>query len=186
MPATSSMQRLWLAALCLLATAASGAAEEPGAEVEFTWKLYDNDGVFFTHEHRLERIRRTFSPFKAARGSPLDPVSESGMDFELPSMLALTTKPFHFITAWNGSLSSADAIRQFQFNPWEHTGWITLADVQPPQVTTEYHQVVIRLLRTYEAWKSEAEAHLLESLHGQAIRIFARSSNGRLAGRGGR
>lgn len=46
------------------------------------------------------------------------------------------------------------------------TGWITLADVQPPLVTTEYHKVVIRLLRTYNDWKSEADARLRESLNG--------------------
>lgn len=170
MTATSSMQRLWLAVLCLLAVAVVPCeADEPGAEVELNWRFYDDGWPFDTQQDlldHLENIRSIFSPFKAARGSPLDPVSESGMDFELPSMLALTTKPFHSFTAWNGMLSSAQAIRLFQFNPWEHTGWITLADVQPPQVTTEYHQVVMRLLQTYEAWKSEADARLLESLNG--------------------
>lgn len=65
---------------------------------------------------------------------------------------------------WYLPLTSAQAIQRFQFDPSQHTGWITLADVQPPQVTTEYHQVVIRLLRTYEAWKTEADARLLMSL----------------------
>lgn len=160
------MQRLWLAVLCLLAVAVPCGADEPGAEVELTWRFYDDGWSFDTQQDlldQLENIRSIFSPFKAARGSPLDPVPESGMDLELPSIL----KPVFSLGGWAGPRpTSAQAIRLFQFDPRYHTGWITLADVQPPQVTTEYHHVVMRLLQTYEAWKSEADARLLESLSG--------------------
>jgi|GEM_PF-3347750 len=161
MTSTSSMQRLRLLMLCLLAAAVPCVAEQ----VDLT--SYDCGQLLGTRQDRLEGIRSAFSKLKVVRATVMDPVSEGGMDLELPSMLALTKEPAsYFLTGWWLPLTSTQAIRQFQFNPWGHSGWIMLADVQPPLVTTEYHKVVIRMLRAYDAWKGEADSHLLHSLNG--------------------
>lgn len=167
MTATSSIRRLWLAAFSLLMAAVPcGAGEVPGAEVALTWISSGYGELAFIRQDQLEGTRGLFSPFETARCAGLNPVAEGGMDLDLPSMLDLTKTPAYvFNTGWYLSLSSAKAIRLFQFEPSQHTGWITLADVQPPQVTTEYHKVVIRLLRAYGAWKSEAVALLLKTLN---------------------
>ncbi len=164
MTITSSMQRLWLAALCLLVTAVSVRAEEGQ-----TWNFYVYEGSVLTPQDRLDVIRNALSPLKPFRRTFAAPMAVCGMDLDMPSVMVLPDYPgldCSFGTRRRMILTSAQAMRCFQFDPSQHTGWITLADVQPPQVTTEYHRVVIRLLRTYEAWKTEADARLLKSLKG--------------------
>lgn len=167
MTATSSMQRLWMVSLCLLVAADLCGANEPGAEVDLTWKSYAYGGSILTQQDRLDVIRSAFSPLKTVRRTSPDSGLECGMDLELPSLLVLPDYPDYSLGPGDlMMLTSAQAIRWFQFDPSQHTGWITLADEQPPQVTTEYHKVVIRMLQTYGAWKSEADARLLKSLKG--------------------
>ncbi len=164
MTITSSMQRLWLAALCLLVTAVSVRAEEGQ-----TWIFYGSEGIILTPQDRLEAIRSALSSLKPVRRTFAAPMAVCGMDLDMPSLLVLPDYPFQDCSFGSRTLmilTSAQAMRCFQFDPSQHTGWITLADVQPPQVTTEYHRVVIRLLRTYEAWKTETDARLLKSLKG--------------------
>lgn len=163
MNATSSLQRLWLAALCLLVTGATLRAEE------VDWKSFGYGGSILTWQDRLDVIRSALSPLKTARRTFAAPMTVCALDLEMPSMLVLPDYPCPDCSFGSRALmilTSAQAMRRFQFDPSQHTGWITLADVQPPQVATEYHHVVIRMLRTYDAWKSEADARLLESLKG--------------------
>jgi hypothetical protein len=167
MTATSSMQWLWLVAMCLLVAAVPcRAGEVPDAEVELTWKSSGYDRSNFTQQDRLEGIRCAFSPLKTARGTSLEPLTVCGMDLEMPSLRVLPKHSGYDFGGWYIMMTNAQAIRLFRFDPSQHTGWITLADVWPPLVTTEYHKVVIRLLQTYGDWKSEADARLLGALRG--------------------
>lgn len=164
MTATSSMHRLWLAALCLLVATVS-----VRAEVGQTWNSCGYEGSILTWQDRLDVIRNALPPLKPVRRTFAAPMTVCALDLEMPSLLVLPDYPCPDCSFGSRPLmilTSAQAMRRFQFDPSQHTGWITLADVQPPHVTTKYHQVVIRLLRTYEAWKSEADARLLESLKG--------------------
>lgn len=163
MPATSSMQRLWPVALSLLMAAAASLR----AEVGQTWNSYGYEGSILTQQDRLEAIRSALSPLKSVRGTCAAPMTVCALDLEMPSLLVLPNYPDYSLGPGDLMiLTSAQAIRLFQFVPRYHTGWITLADVQPPLVTTKYHQVVIRMLQTYGAWKSEADSRLLKSLKG--------------------
>lgn len=158
------MQRLWLVVLCLLAAVVS-----VRAEVVQTWNSCGYEGCILTPQDRLDALRSALSSLKPVRGTFAAPMTVCALDLEMPSVMVLPDYPgldCSFGTRRRMILTSAQAMRCFQFDPREHTGWITLADVQPPQVTTKYHQVVIRLLRTYGAWKTEADARLLESLKG--------------------
>ena len=157
MTATSSIKRLWLAVLCLLMTSASGFA--------LMWESLSYNFIILTTQDRLESIRSGFAEFKIAQRAGLRPVPECGMDLELPSMLSHIVGPVYFGGPWL-PMSSAKALRRFEFDPWVHTGWTTLADVQPPLATTEYHQVVIRLMRIYGSWKNEANTRILKPLSG--------------------
>jgi hypothetical protein len=162
MTATSSMQRLWLVVLCLLAAVVS-----VRAEVVQTWNSYGYEGSILTPQDRLDVIRSALSPLKPVRRTFAAPMTFCALDLEMPSLHVLPYYPDYSLGPGDLMiLTSAQAMRLFQFLPRYHTGWITLADVQPPQVTTKYHQVVIRLLQTYGAWKSEADARLLKSLKG--------------------
>jgi hypothetical protein len=164
MTATSSMQRLWLAVLCLLAAVFS-----VRAEVGQTWNSYGYEGIILTQQDRLDAVRSALSSLKPVRGKFAAPMTVCAMDLEMPSLLVLPDYPFQDCSFGSRPLmilTSAQAMRRFQFDPSQHTGWITLADVQPPHVTTKYHHVVIRMLQTYGAWKSEADARLLKSLRG--------------------
>lgn len=136
MTATSSMQRLWLAALCLLV--AMTLTADAGGYQRFN---------FFSGQDRLEAIRDGLAKSRRPQVVFQMPAPGDGMDYEVSS--------YDTDTLWFGFYGPALT------GP---IPFIKVSDLIPH--TTAYDQVVADALDACEGWKREADRLLLESLSG--------------------
>ncbi len=145
MTATSSMQRLWLVVLCLLVKAVPMSVYSYDGESIGIYEL----GPFGSKRWRLDSIRDCLAKIERPHSHFKMPPPEGGLDYELPSNLAVTLRIGFYRPGLTG-------------NGFVH--FVKLSDLLT--FTKDYDKLVTQVLHECEGWKSDADSLLLESLSG--------------------
>lgn len=143
MTATPSMQRLWLVVLCLLAVTVPVYSYD--GESIGNYQL----GPFGSKRWRLDSIRDCLAKIERSHSHFQMPPTEGGLDYELPSNLAVTLR----IGFYRPGLTGSGFVH-----------FVKLSDLLT--FTKDYDKLVSQVLQECEGWKSAADRLLLDSLSG--------------------
>ena len=159
-PRRADRNQRYRAAIRLLKPPSATANLEPPWGLVATGSYVPGLPLLMVTQDRLQIIRDGLS-----KHCPVKLGAEIGTDIEMPSMrFTRNDDQFQIQNGMQMLLSSFMAIRLFRYDPSQHHGWITLADMNMPCYDTDYHRGVRKISGAYESWKTYYDSHLIKSM----------------------